>query len=177
MRFSYFHFRSNLFCILGWYILICLILFWTFFFTILVLRLTLLFSCSRFLCKNINTFVVLVDVLNYNFLFSLFLLECICCIWYSVWLVERLGLFFIVGMFSWCASWKFLELIPIIYYFVATSPAFFKVVEDGLTWVKIASSLGVILLVVVFETTVTSTSFLTFCLHFEYYINLSRILY
>lgn len=51
-----------------------------------------------------------------------------------------------------CASRNFLELVPVVHDFVATGPALFGIVEDGLTSVVVTGSVGVLLLFVVLET-------------------------
>ena len=58
-----------------------------------------------------------------------------------------------------------MELIPIVNNFVAASPAFLEIVEDGCAGVEVAGSLGVLLWVVVFEAAVADASFLAFGLH------------
>ena len=165
---SCFRFRNSPFCILGLCISVFLILLGTFSFHLLALLLTRLFSCLRHLNKWRSTFIVLIDVLDDDILLCFFFLDGICCIGYCVWLEESLGLFFIRGVFSWCTCRKFLELIPIVHYFIATCPTFLEVVEDGLSRMEIAGSFSVLLLIVVFETSMTNTSTIPFGLHFNF---------
>ena len=60
-----------------------------------------------------NTFVVLVDVLDDNWLLLL-LFKSVGCIVYGIGLV-KLIVFLLVNVSSDCASGQFLELIPVVY--------------------------------------------------------------
>lgn len=124
-----------------------------------------LFSYFKDLYQETNTFIVFIDIFYDNFLFILFFFDGICCICYCIRFVERLSFFFIICMYSCCACWKFLELIPVIYYLITTCPSFFQVMEYWLTRMKITSTFTIFLLVVVFETSVTNTSLVSFFLH------------
>ena len=67
-----------------------------------------------------------------------------------------------------CASWQFLELIPIVNNFITASPAFLEVVENGLPRMEIAGLVAVLVLVVVFEAAMAFAAFVAFDLHFNY---------
>ena len=58
-----------------------------------------------------------------------------------------------------------MELVPIVYNFVAAGPALLEIVENGCARMELAGTLGVLLFIVVFKAAVANASFLTFGLH------------
>jgi preprotein translocase subunit SecF len=64
------------------------------------------------------------------------------------------------------AGGQFLEVVPIVDDFVAAGPAFFEVVEDGLSGVVVASPFLVLLVLVVFETAVALAPLLALFTHY-----------
>jgi len=120
-----------------------------------------------------DTLVVLVDILNDYVFLALLFFESICCCFYGAGLEKTFNLFFIIGVSSCGTSWKFLEIIPIVDYFVAAGPSFFEVVEDRLSRMEVACSLFILGLVVVFEAAVALTSFIG--LHYIYKLNIIKV--
>lgn len=64
------------------------------------------------------------------------------------------------------ACGQFLEVVPIVDDLVAAGPAFFEVVEDGLSGVVVASPFFVLLVFVVFEAAVTLAPLLALFTHY-----------
>lgn len=121
------------------------------------------FFSYKSLINDKTTFVVLVDVLDDD-RFLLLFFNRIGCVSYCVGFVEFLFLLF-VGMSAYCTCGDFLELIPIIDDFIATSPSFFCIVEDGLPAMIVASIICVFLLIVILETAWVFTSKLPLSRH------------
>jgi hypothetical protein len=67
---------------------------------------------------------------------------------------------FYISVLTDGTGWQFLELIPIIYYFIATCPPFFSVMKDWHARVIAATSLFVQLLDILFETAWPFTIFI-----------------
>lgn len=102
---------------------------WIVFFMVLIFLPIISFSWLTSLNSWIGTCIILVDVLN-DYSFSFFFFESSLGIGYSTWLKElMLLLYFHIGMFTFGAGYNFLELIPIIYYFVAARPSLLCVME------------------------------------------------
>ncbi len=100
--------------------------------------LTLSFSFIRVLeLLKKRTFIVLVDVLDDN-RFLLLFFEGVGGVGYGVGFVKCI-VFFFVGMSADGAGGYFLELVPVVNNLIAAGPAFFGIVEDGLTAVVVAS--------------------------------------
>lgn len=95
-----------------------------------------------------------------------FFLEGIGCILDSARLKKLLTFVLLVSVQTRGASGKFLELIPIVYDFVAACPAFLEVVENGFSGVVVASSLYVFIIFVVFETSVPFASLFSLIAHY-----------
>ena len=98
--------------------------------------LTILFSSFRALYIIGFTFIVLVDIFDNNF--ALLFLNCCLCNFHSAGFEELLNFFFFVGVGANSAGGEFLELVPVIDDFIAAGPSFLKVMENGLSWMKMA---------------------------------------
>lgn len=106
------------------------------------------------------TFIVLVDILDDNWFLLLFF-QCICCIIYCVWLI-KLRILFFVSVSTNSASWKFLELIPIIDSFFTTSPSFFSIVKNRLSTMIVTGSIRILIFFVILQASRMFASQLTF---------------
>ncbi len=124
-----------------------------------------------FLFFILKIFIILIYVLDYNwFLRLLLFFQCICCICYCTRFIKFI-IWLYICMLSDCTWSYFLKLIPIIYNFITTSPSFFSIMENRLTWMMMTYSFNILLLSIIFKTTwsLASNLFCSWWLH--YFIN------
>lgn len=87
----------------------------------------------------------------------------------SAWLIKLMTFVLLISMQTSSASREFLKFVPIIDNFITASPTFLEVMEDRLSWVKVARALHVFLILVIFEAPVPFASLFALIAH---YINI-----